>query len=148
MGNFQSRCDLRDKETEKRMPRNVSRITSNLILAMFNGIFYPCVVLGRANFILDGYRVYVFHFKEETETPATNIIGNLKVLMNCEVNFFDDCGSIHTGTVRATDFREHDENIPCTQFSIGFNFFSGDLRYNSTQQSSCEISAVIFNRNE
>lgn len=72
-------------------------------MAMCGAHFYPCVIIRNAETISDGYTVYFFHNNEETEIPSTNVIGNLKALLNCEISFVDDHGLVYRGTVRATD---------------------------------------------
>ncbi|CAH2010752.1 unnamed protein product [Acanthoscelides obtectus] len=114
MGNVQTHGNLRDTEVEAQIPNRLSRITSNLILSLIDGDYYPCLILRPSTAIKEGLVVYVFHKNMETEIPSRNIIGNMKCLMHCNVSYTDENGNTGDGYVRA---------VNCSEDGHPLNFF-------------------------
>ncbi|XP_057666486.1 uncharacterized protein LOC130900123 [Diorhabda carinulata] len=119
------RQDLRDRDAELSIPQNVSRVISNFILAMLHDTYFPCIILRPSVCIPEGYAVYFFHLKQETEVPAYNIIGNLWTLINCEISFVDSLGNICTGRVVRTDFKRSETLEQPINFFVYSNNNSG-----------------------
>ncbi|CAH1104026.1 unnamed protein product [Psylliodes chrysocephalus] len=139
MGAEQSRVDLHDHETSSHIPTYITRVTSNFILALYNGIFYACIIIRPATVIKDGYTVYFFHFKGEAEVPSNCIIGNLWCLMNCEITYTDANGKKCTGRIIGTDQNNVDSN-----YDQPMNFFV----YNCNQCEWVSFPYIFMTREQ
>ncbi|CAG9772153.1 unnamed protein product [Ceutorhynchus assimilis] len=105
---------LRDYDLELTLPSHISKPMSNMLLAYSYGYFYPCLILGSAQRIPNGYLVFFLHSQVKDEIPSNNVIGNFMALRNCNVSFTSD-GKKFRGNVY--DFGTN-ENKEVTNFFI------------------------------
>ncbi|KAL3272546.1 hypothetical protein HHI36_014018 [Cryptolaemus montrouzieri] len=78
-------------------------IKSKFIFAMCGrGNYYPCLILGAASVIQNGFKVYFLRQDIETEVPSNGIIYDPDVLKEIEVSYVEN-SVVKTGIVRILD---------------------------------------------
>ncbi|KAK9887684.1 hypothetical protein WA026_000006 [Henosepilachna vigintioctopunctata] len=99
--NFLTSSNSKCKDTTKCL--KLSDIKSKFIFAMMDkGNYYPCLILGEATIIKNGFKVYFLRQDVETEIPSTNLIPDPDVLKESEVSYVEN-SHVKIGVVMCLD---------------------------------------------